>query len=173
VSAGNLSNSHAAINRKTRESALLLIQQKAHLGLPLLQKIITQFYSSPSKSLPDPVHLSLIAYTNPSKHTPWTSPSYAQIATTIISQYTHQTHTHSFFSTYLLQQTLRPFFTTSKPSTVTSTGRKAISSSAPLKKTGTEEFERSRKPWKYEAVYSITVIRWIVSNIPVSPPSSF
>ncbi|EPE35759.1 hypothetical protein GLAREA_05097 [Glarea lozoyensis ATCC 20868] len=144
------------ISKEAREKALTLIRQKANHGLKILQQLITKIYPSAPKSLPESVLLSLIAYTNPSPHTPWTSPSCSEIATTILSKYTHQTHTQEFFSVYLLQKVIRPFFSTSAPETVTSTGRKAIPSSAPQKKTGTEEFERSRKPWKYDATTLIS-----------------
>lgn len=150
-----------------QNKALALIRQKAKLGLNSLNILITQLSPSPPKTLPDSILLTLISFSFHSLYTPWTSPPSEEISTSLLSQYTHQTHAQSFQITYILQTILRPLFSASKPETITSTGRKAITPSAPARQTGTEELQKSRKPWKYDAIYSISVFHWVVENIPV------
>ncbi|CAG8979861.1 hypothetical protein HYALB_00002634 [Hymenoscyphus albidus] len=150
----------------SQKEALTLIRQKAQLGLNSLNILITQLPSSPPKELPEPILLTLISYSSHSQYTSWTSPPTAEISTSLLAQYKHQTHTPAFQITYILQTILRPLFSASKPETLTSTGRKAITSSAPARETGTEELQKSRKPWKYDGVYAICVFRWVVENTP-------
>lgn len=167
--------SHALIefiddSSSAQNKALTLIRQKAKLGLNSLNVLITQLSSSPPKTLPESILLTLISFSSHSPYSPWTSPLTTETSTSLLSQYKHQTHIQSFQITYILQTILRPLFSASKPETITSTGRKAITPSAPARQTGTEELQKSRKPWKYDAVYSISVFRWVVENIPVRVP---
>jgi len=80
-----------------------------------------------------------------------------------LSHHESQIHSISFLVTYLLQSVIRPLFSKSRPSTITSSGRKAMPSTAPLKH---HDFtaEETSKPWKYEAPYSFVVLEFCVQN---------
>ncbi|KAG9234059.1 hypothetical protein BJ875DRAFT_462668 [Amylocarpus encephaloides] len=154
-------------NTTSRDKAIIHVRRKANLGIPLLNTLLLGLPSSRPSSLPEPILLTLISFSSPSPYAPWTSPSLSCVASDILAKYTIQTLTLPFLSAHLLTTIIRPLFSVSKPETITSSGRKAMTPSAP-QRTGTENLQRSRKPWKYEAVYSIAVFAWVVDNIPAS-----
>jgi hypothetical protein len=156
--------SHSDRSTASRQKALTLAHQKATLGLQSLQTLITQL-SSPRPSTLDPrIVLSLIAFT--SLQDLWTTPTTLQLSQSLLSLYTTQTHSPDFILTSLLNTFIRPIFSHSKPSTITSSGRKAMPSSAPAPKFDAGA-ERSSKPWKYEVVYAVRVFAWAVEKAPV------
>jgi hypothetical protein len=155
----------------SRENAILLIHQKSTLGLSI-QILITNLSLPHLKTLDPKILISLIAYTSPSD--PWTTPTTIQLAKYLLNLYTSQTHSQDFILT-LLNAFIRPLFSHSKPSTITSTGRKAMPSSAPPPRYDAAA-EKTSKPWKYEAVYAFRAFAWAVENAPVgylSPSMSF
>lgn len=83
-----------------------------------------------------------------------------------------QIRSEEFVVDFILQKFIRPLFSKSKPDTITTAGRKAIPSSAPRKPFDVAELERASRPWKYDAVYSVTVFGWMVENVSVSPNSN-
>lgn len=154
-------------NKSTsRETTLHLTNLKATLGLKALLSL-QYLHQSPPKDLPQPVLLSLLVFT--SSRDPWTTPPSLSSAQLLLSKYAHQTQTTEFLINYILQSIIRPLFSKSKPSAITSSGRKAMPSSAPPKRFEAADMDRSTKPWKYEAVYSVTVFRRAVEHTPVRP----
>ncbi|RDL40006.1 uncharacterized protein BP5553_04346 [Venustampulla echinocandica] len=154
----------------SRQRALILTQHASTLGLQSLNLLITQIPSSPQKTLDPQILLSLIAFTNPSD--PWTTQAASDTAHSLLSKYTAQTLTSDFIISFLLQSFIRPLYSKSKPTSITSAGRKAMPSSAPPKRFEAADLDRSSKPWKYEVVYSITIFKWAVENIPSTLISS-
>ncbi|TVY43250.1 Uncharacterized protein LSUB1_G000919 [Lachnellula subtilissima] len=146
----------------SRGMVLSLTHHKAALGLESLQILIAQL-SYPRPSAIDPkIIITLITFS--STMDPWTTPAILSRSTSLLSLYTSQTHTQDLIIT-LLNTFIRPLFSHSKPSTVTSSGRKAMPSSAPLPKYDVAA-ERTSKPWKYETVYAVRVLSWVVETSP-------
>jgi len=108
--------------------------------------------------------LSCIVY---SSRDPWAGSSVSKIATNHISKHKERIYSREFIVDFLLQAFIRPIFSSSRPSTITSTGRKAMPSSAPVKSLDVGA-ERRNKPWKYDTVYAVTVLEWAVLNSTVS-----
>ncbi|TVY37373.1 CCA tRNA nucleotidyltransferase, mitochondrial [Lachnellula occidentalis] len=155
-------NGQDEVSDASRGTALSLTHHKAALGLESLQILITQI-SSPRPSTIDPkTIITLITFS--STMDPWTTPAILSLSTSFLSLYTPQTHTQDLILT-LLNTFIRPLFSHSKPRTITSSGRKAMPSSAPLPKHDVAA-ERTSKPWKYETVYAVRVLAWIVENAP-------
>lgn len=110
--------------------------------------------------------LSLLAFTN--ARDPWTIPSTLTSAKSLLSKHSGQLSSADFVIKFLIQSFIRPLFSKSKPSAITSTGRKAMETSAPPKKIDFNELDQSSKPWKYDAVYAVTVFGWAAENVSVS-----
>ena len=106
--------------------------------------------------------LTLLSFTSP--RDPWSTPFTLRTSTYLLSLHTAQTETTDFITNFLLQSIIRPLFSKSKPIAVTSSGRKSMPTSAPPKKFDAGGNNRSTKPWKYEAPYTITVLEWTVLN---------
>jgi hypothetical protein len=134
------------------------------LGLSCLQILITQFSAPYPKILDPKILISLITYTSPND--PWTTQTTTQLAKHLLTLYTSQIRSQEFILA-VLNTFIRPLFSHSKPSTITSTGRKAMPSSAPIPRYDAAA-EKTSKPWKYEAVYAVRVFAWAVENAPVS-----
>lgn len=103
--------------------------------------------------------LSALAFTSSSD--PWTDGANIQLSDQFLSNNDRQAKDPGFIVNYLLQTTLRPLFSKSRPDTITESGRKAMPSSAPARRYDFVQ-EKSQKPWKYEAPYSIAVLEWVV-----------
>ncbi|TVY54403.1 hypothetical protein LCER1_G003877 [Lachnellula cervina] len=147
----------------SREKAISLTHHKAALGLQSVDILITQL-SSPRPSTIDPkVIITLITFS--STMDPWTTPALLSLSTSILSLYTPQTHSQDLILN-LLNTFIRPLFSHSKPSTITSSGRKAMPSSAPLPKHDVAA-ERTSKPWKYETVGKSYSQNWHLFPPPV------
>ncbi|TVY64214.1 Uncharacterized protein LSUE1_G007653 [Lachnellula suecica] len=147
----------------SRERALALTHQKASLGLQSLQILISQLSSLRPSTLDPKILLTLIAFTSPAD--PWTTPTTTQLSSSVLALYTTQTHSEDFILRSILNTIIRPLFSLSKPSTITSAGRKAMPSSGPLPKHDVAA-ERSSKPWKYETIYAIRIFSWAIENAP-------
>jgi len=154
----------------SRQKALLQSQAKGKIGLKAIRTLQDLYPSSP---LPDQILLSLLAFA--SSHDPWTTPSSLFDSTHMLSSPSQSIRLHSqdFIIQFLLQSFIRPLFSKSKPSTVTAAGRKAMPSSGPQPKYDVSEMDRKSRPWKYDAIYSVTVFGWAIQNVPVCPLSSF
>jgi hypothetical protein len=158
VTHGCLDNDPAA-----RERATILAQQNGNTGVECLRLLHDLIPSSTKDNLS---LLCLIAFS--SSRDIWTTPFSSASASHILSQYTNQIHGDEFIVTFLLQGFIRPLFSRAKPDTITATGRKAIPSSAPRKPFDITEMERASRPWKYDSIYSVAVLRWAIENASVS-----
>lgn len=113
----------------------------------------------------NPQHLlSCVVY---SSRDAWITSSVSKIAMDDLSKHNEQVSSREFIVDFLLQSFIRPLFSKSKPSSITSTGRKAMPSSEPAKRFDVGA-EKRDKPWKYEVVYAVTVLEWVVENSSVS-----
>jgi hypothetical protein len=136
------------------ERAIRTTQRVGILGLQCLQFLNTA--NEPAQITLDPQMLiSVIAFSSPRDS--WTTATSLSIATSIISSFTAQISSTEFIIKFLIQGVIRPVFSKSKPTAVTSTGRKAMSSSTPRNFDPVADLDPANKPWKYACPYSITV----------------
>ncbi|PMD29993.1 hypothetical protein L207DRAFT_642083 [Hyaloscypha variabilis F] len=151
------------LSSKQRIHSGFLAKQTGTLGLRSLNFL--HALTPPSLDPPPPIDnailLSVLTFTN--DEDPWTTSSARSQALNFLSHYTSQTHSSSFLITYLLQSVIRPLFSKSRPSTITSSGRKAMPSSLPPKH---HDFtaEQTSKPWKYSAPYSLALLEFAVQS---------
>ncbi|KAH8678662.1 hypothetical protein BGZ60DRAFT_401540 [Tricladium varicosporioides] len=153
----------------SRERALTLSRQKIDVGLQCLEILLTHMNpSAPFPFLSNEILLSLLAST--SSRDPWATEASTARATFLLSHASVQKRAldTDFLINYILQSLIRPLFSKSKPTTITTAGRPAIQSSVPKPRTTTELLICEAKPWKYEKPYSIPVLEWAVANIPVA-----
>ncbi|KAL5330163.1 hypothetical protein ACEPPN_003688 [Leptodophora sp. 'Broadleaf-Isolate-01'] len=149
----------------SRQKALHVARRKGGFGLQSLLKLFTLPKSTkPVTPIPNQILISVLAFTSP--HDVWSTPISLSTATELIALPSIKSSLQApeFIPADILQQFIRPLFSASKPSTITSAGRKAMPSSAPLKRYDFNE-ERATKPWLYEKVYAITVLEWAVGTI--------
>lgn len=144
------------------------LRQKSTIGLTELSK--TRWIApSPSKIVlsdeESEIMFSVIAFSD--VRDPWTTTASAELAQNILLEYASRVESHEFIINQVLQKFIRSLFSKSKPSAITSTGRKAMPTSAPPKKHDFKESDRSAHPWKYDRVYSITIFGWAVNKVSV------
>lgn len=148
--------------------AISLARHKGTLGLSALKYLLGFFPESPNKSstqLDPNILTAILAFT--SSRDSWTTSAAQGLAQSLLSFYTSQIHSKEFIIDHVIQSFIRPLFSKSKPEAITSTGRKAMPTSAPPKKHDVAELDRGSRPWKYEAPYSVTVFAWAVNNASV------
>lgn len=116
------------------------------------------------------VLISAIAYTNPLDR--WTDAAMMASANTLLSHFATQSMSTKFIINDILTDFIRPLFSkTKRLETITASGRKAMESSAPPARFDAgKEMDHKNQPWRYDAVYTITVLGWVVENIDVSSP---
>ena len=148
-------------------------RQRGTLGLQSIYKLL-QLPDTQQKCVPTSSEflISILAFT--SAGDVWSTPTSLATAQQLLTLPSIQNSLQApdFVSVDILQGFIRPLFSASKPRTVTSAGRKAMPSSAPLKRHDFSE-ERASKPWLYETVYAVTVLEWAVREISVRITSSF
>ena len=149
------------------EAYTTALHQTRYLGIQGVSALSSFSILDPSPSSPhqDNILLALLIFSLPS---PWTTPQSNTISLNLLSRHTTYLHNPEFIHHFLLTRILRPFFSASRPSTITSSGRKAMSSSAPPRHFETLSEEKARMPWRYEAPYAVPVLSWVIENIPVS-----
>ncbi|KAI9756044.1 MAG: RNA-binding ATPase activator esf2 [Chaenotheca gracillima] len=64
---------------------------------------------------------------------------------------------------HLLRSVLKPLFANSAPSTITPAGRQAIDPGRKQVELG--QFESQTKPWKYQAAWGVTVLRFVLQRM--------
>ncbi|KUJ07030.1 uncharacterized protein LY89DRAFT_632043 [Mollisia scopiformis] len=145
-----------------QQRAVYLARFKGAIGLSSLNTLF-ELRSTKGPRQPDSkILLAILAFT--SSRDSWTSPIAKTLAQGLLSPYTQQIHSKEFIIGHVIQLFIRPLFSKSKPEAITSTGRKAMPTSAPPRRHDVAELERASKPWKYEAPYSVTVFSWAVEN---------
>ncbi|KAH7355234.1 hypothetical protein BKA65DRAFT_497960 [Rhexocercosporidium sp. MPI-PUGE-AT-0058] len=149
----------------SRQKALHAVRRKGVLGLQSLLKLLTlSDHSQPSTAISNQILISILAFTSPRDI--WSTPTSLSTTAELLAVPSIQRTLQEpeFIPADVLQRFIRPLFSASKPSTVTSAGRKAMPTSAPLKRYDFNE-ERANKPWMYEKVYAITILEWAVGAI--------
>ncbi|KAK0119578.1 hypothetical protein ONS95_011018 [Cadophora gregata] len=149
----------------SRQKAIHTACRKGILGLQSILKLLTlpniqqQHITTLSEFL-----ISILAFTSPRDC--WSTPTSLATAQHLLGLPPIQSSLQApeFISIGILQEFIRPLFSASKPRTVTSAGRKAMPSSAPVKRRDFNE-ERMKTPWLYETVYAVTVLEWAVREI--------
>ncbi|KAF8849142.1 hypothetical protein BDZ45DRAFT_604813 [Acephala macrosclerotiorum] len=123
--------------------------------------MLLQDPSTKASSALDPnILISILAFT--SARDPWTTPTAQKVAESLLSSNCIQAQSEKFIF-FVLHVFIRPLFSKSKPDAITSTGRKAMPTSAPPKRYDVAASDRASKPWKYESPYSITVFSWLAT----------
>ncbi|KAI9800317.1 MAG: hypothetical protein M1833_003431 [Piccolia ochrophora] len=93
----------------------------------------------------------------------WTGNDTQKLVTAFLARYQSLLRQEEVLVEECLQRAVRPAFSSSRPSTVTSQGRKAMFRSAE----GQSSFidETSSKPWKFGAAYTVTLFQWVLQNL--------
>lgn len=121
----------------------------------------------PSWSLPVNLVTCLASFTDPSD--PWSSHQIASIATSslklVLSALEPSPKASAALLTTLLSEQVKPLFAKSKNSAITPAGRKAINQ-LPSNFTHIENEERAY-PWRYNDIYIVTVLQWILQKLNV------
>lgn len=114
------------------------------------------------------VLISIVAYTNPLD--PWTDATTIASAKALLSHFSAQITSTKCIINDVFAEFIRPLFLkTKKLESITASGRKAMESSAPPARfEAGKEIDHANQPWRYDAVYTITVLGWAVENIDVS-----
>lgn len=148
-----------------RASAVDLARYKGILGLSCLKTLLQDPFAKTSNELDPKILISILAFT--STRDPWTTPAAKKLAERLLSSHCIQVQSENFI-VYVLHVLIRPLFSKSKPDAITSTGRKAMPTSAPPKRHDVAASDRAAKPWKYETPYSISVFSWLAKVASVS-----
>ena len=145
----------------TQDEAMMCARQKGCIGLLAMQSLLTiQALLSPV-TYPE-ILLLLVAFT--SSRDPWTTPLSISTATNLLSKLSDQAHRKEFIIDFILQKFIRPLFSKSKLEAITTTGRKAMPSSAPLRRFDVRDADERTKPWTIDVPYAVTVFEWTVAN---------
>jgi hypothetical protein len=156
----------------------ILIQENGSDSHKLLERLILtssvafkcirhlQAHSIPHGEQLDPnVLLSTIAYTD--LEDPWTTETLREEAEQVLSCHKKQLTSNEFIVNHVLLGFIRPLFSESQPSSVTSQGRKAINQTV-RKPDHLRDLDASKKPWKFREVSTMAVLRWSIQNMDVS-----
>lgn len=139
------------------------------LGLQALEELIKL---NNSGRLSDNVLLTILAFTDKSQD--WAAPETAAIAARLLDQQfgTSGSSQEQFITDSILQGYLRPLFSRSKPSSITTSGRKAeyIDGSAARGQNIPDDTAQT-KPWKYIDLRAIPAITWAVNQADASSSS--
>ncbi|KAE8450432.1 hypothetical protein EG329_006507 [Mollisiaceae sp. DMI_Dod_QoI] len=142
------------------QRAIHLARHRGALGLSSLSYLLQNSFAKHSNLLDPTILVSIIAFE--SSRDTWTMPAAQNMAQKLLSSYQAQVQSKEFIIDHVLQSFIRPLFSRSKPDTITSTGRKAMPTSAPSRKHDIGALDRASKPWRYEAPHSVTVFSWAV-----------
>ncbi|CZT51581.1 uncharacterized protein RSE6_12741 [Rhynchosporium secalis] len=149
----------------SRQKILHIARRKGILGLQSLFKLLTLAKTSKFLTpIPKEVLVSILAFT--STRDIWSTPTSLSTAEQLLALPSVQKSLQApeFVSTDILHRFVRPLFSASKPRTVTAAGRKAMPSTAPLKRYDFD-VERASRPWLHETVYTLAVLEWAVGAI--------
>lgn len=99
----------------------------------------------------------------------WSSPESSELAYIFIGRILNELECKNqkiqFAIIGLLEDQVKPQFTMSKSSALTEQGRKAIYLATDKHKYSDNEVQI--KPWKFDHVYIVTVLQWILENLDV------
>ncbi|KAK0666672.1 hypothetical protein QBC41DRAFT_325278 [Cercophora samala] len=129
------------------------------IGLQCLEAIDNVFNPS---TLDDDTLLTLIAYSHPDENWSEDPIKTAKLAAAILKTYPFPNKA-DFITSKVLQSYLRPLFSKSKPSTITSSGRKA-EYQTDNSRDGIPDDTAATKPWKFTDLRSIPVFSWAVTE---------
>lgn len=146
-----LSNNSKALNTHCKAASTI--------GLQCLEAIDNVFNPP---TLDDDTLLTLIAYCHPDQNWSDDPTKIAKIAAAILKTYPFPNKT-DFITSTILQSYLRPLFSKSKPSTITSSGRKA-EYQTDNSRDGIPDDTAATKPWKFTDLRSIPVFSWAVTE---------
>ncbi|KAK4640435.1 hypothetical protein QC761_602910 [Podospora bellae-mahoneyi] len=146
-----LSNNSKALNTHCKATSTI--------GLQCLEAIDNVFNPP---TLDDDTLLTLIAYSHPDQNWSDDPTKITKIAAAILKTYPFPNKTDFITSTILLSY-LRPLFSKSKPSTITSSGRKA-EYQTDNSRDGIPDDTAATKPWKFTDLRSIPVFSWAVTE---------
>lgn len=118
-----------------------------------------------SLSLTQPSLLTITVFTHESDF--WTTPDTLALATALLETQVQAPKKEKAKKTLIkdtiLQGFVRPLFSCSKPSGITTSGRKAVYEDSDNRESLTDDTPEA-KPWKYSVPYAITVFEWAVVN---------
>jgi hypothetical protein len=137
----------------------------ARHGLTSLSWILDHDHSPSSV---DPrILISLIGYTN--EQDPWTTSSFITLSQSTLRRFKTQAESSDFIIKDIFTDYIRPLFLkTKKLESITTSGRKAMPSSAPSARfNAANELDHKNMPWRYDLVYTVTVLGWAIENIAV------
>ncbi|KAK4199679.1 mitochondrial CCA tRNA nucleotidyltransferase [Triangularia verruculosa] len=146
-----LSNTSKALNNHCKATATL--------GLECLKAIDNVFNPH---ILDDDTVLTLIAYSDPDQNWSDNPAKTAKLVNDILKTYPFPNKA-DFITSTVLQSYLRPLFSKSKPSTITSSGRKAEYQTDNSRE-GIPDDTAATKPWKFTDLRSIPVFSWAVTE---------
>lgn len=116
----------------------------------------------------------VIAFLEPQEA--WSSPETAELAKTFTGrilnkfEFKQEKQKIQFAIIRLLDQQVKPQFAMSRSSALTGQGRKAIYLSTDNNNNNQSTYindEAQMKPWKFDHVYIVTVLQWIMENLDV------
>lgn len=147
-----------------RRAGIKLARYKSTLSMIILKSLLS--IKLKASRINESLLLLVVAFTD--SRDSWTTEISNEIAWHIVRESEDVAQRAEFLVDFILKDFIRPLFIKSKPDTITATGRKAMPSSAPPKRFEAATLDRSNKPWKYDTVYAVTVIRWVVETSSVS-----
>lgn len=147
-----------------KSPAIMHFRQMCAVALSAMECLQTHL-NPPDKDVHPEVLLSLAACTDTAD--PWTSESTKELAMQLLHRHQQQYLSDTFMVEYVLKGFVLPLFSNSKPSTVTSQGRKALTP-ALNDRYRPNDLDIAGKPWKFREVSAVTVFGWTVRLADVS-----
>ncbi|EXF76035.1 hypothetical protein CFIO01_00520 [Colletotrichum fioriniae PJ7] len=140
----------------------------AEQALDILRSLVVRF----SPSLDDQCLILIAAYTD-CKRT-WTTANAGLYAREILRHSLEDAHKQAFISSVVLEGFIRPIFSRTSSSRLTSTGRKAhfADNSQDQSTPGVSADTDDAKPWKTTQTHAITVFSWAVEQSDVGHTSA-
>lgn len=128
-------------------------------------RYLQEHFISQGKQVDPDILLSIVAYTD--AEDPWTQRTVQEAAEQVLSYHQKQLISHEFIIEHVLLGYIRPLFSDSQPTSVTSQGRKALTHMV-QKPRHLRDLDASKKPWKFREVSAMAVLRWAIRNMDVS-----
>ncbi|KAK4179218.1 mitochondrial CCA tRNA nucleotidyltransferase [Triangularia setosa] len=147
----NLSNTSKVLNNHCKAASTV--------GLQCLEAIENVFNPP---TLDNDTLLTLIAYSHPYQNWSDNPSKTSKLAGSILKTYPFPNKIE-FITSIILQSYLRPLFSKSKPSTITSSGRKAEYQTDSSRE-GIPDDTAATKPWKFTDLRPIPVFSWAVTE---------
>ncbi|KXH59591.1 hypothetical protein CSAL01_04347 [Colletotrichum salicis] len=135
-------------------------QTRAEQALDILRSLVLKF----SPSLDDQNLIAIAAYTD--RKETWTTVDAEFYAKEILGHSLDDAQKHAFINSVVLERFIRPIFSRTSSSRITSTGRKAhfADDSQDRFTPGVFANTDDAKPWKTTQVHAITVFSWAVEQ---------